>query len=51
MYFRNYGLGKTWLYKFLKSHASEDTSATNMISRSKHCLTSKLVAHALFVAF
>ena len=51
MYFRNYGLGKTWLYKCLKSRVSEDPSTTNMIGRSEHCLTSKVITHAFFVAF
>ena len=51
MYFRNYGFGKTWLYKCLKSGASKGPSTTNMESGPKHSLTSKLIKHAFFVAF
>ena len=51
MYFRNYGLRKTWLYKCLKCCASEDPSTTNMVSGPKHCLRSKLITDAFCVAF
>ena len=37
MYFRNYGLRKTWLDKCLKIPASEDPSTSNMINGNKHC--------------
>ena len=32
MYFRNYGLQKTWLNKSLKSPLSEDPLQNNMLS-------------------
>ena len=35
MYFRNYGLQKTWLDKCLKSPISEDTSTGNMLTELK----------------
>ena len=35
MYFQNYGLGNTWLYKYLKSPVSEDSSRGNMVNRPK----------------
>ena len=31
MYFRTYGLRKTWLFKYLKSPVSEDPSTSNMV--------------------
>ena len=37
MYFRNYGLPKTWLYQYLKSPVSEDLTKSNMVNASKHC--------------
>ena len=37
MYFRNYGLPKTWLHKYKKSTASEYAWKSNMINQSKHC--------------
>ena len=37
MYFGNYGLAKTWLDQFLKSHFSEDPSKSNMVNAPKHC--------------
>ena len=36
MYFRNYGLRKTWLDKCLKSPLCEDPSKDNMVNGSKH---------------
>ena len=51
MYFRNYGLRKTWFYKCLKSRASEDPSTSNMVSGPKHCLTSKFITHAFLFHF
>ena len=35
MYFRNYGLQKTWLGQCLKSLVSEDPSKRRMVNRSK----------------
>ena len=37
MYFRNYGLPKTWLNQRLKSPVSEDPKKSNMVNASKHC--------------
>ena len=36
MYFRNYGLLKTWLDNCLKSPVSEDSSTSNMVNGLKH---------------
>ena len=37
MYFRNYGLRKTWSDKCLTSAVSQYPSTSNMTSASKHC--------------
>ena len=37
MYFRNYGLRKTWLDNYVESPVSEDPSTNNMINGPKHC--------------
>ena len=37
MYFRNYGLAKTWLDQCLKSPVSEDSTKSNMVNAPKHC--------------
>ena len=37
MYFRNYGLPKTWLDQCLKSPVSEDPTKSNMVNVPKHC--------------
>ena len=37
MYFRNYGLPKTWLDKRLKSPVSENPTKSNMVNAPKHC--------------
>ena len=37
MYFRNYGLPKTWLHQCLKSPVSEDPTKRNMVNAPKHC--------------
>ena len=37
MYFRNYGVQKTWLYKCLKGQVSEDPLTSNMVNGPKHC--------------
>ena len=36
MYFRNYGLRKTWLDNFLKSPFSEDPSTRHMVKLPNH---------------
>ena len=38
MYFRNYGLQKTWLDICLKSPLSQDPLIGNMLNRPKQCL-------------
>ena len=37
MYFRNYGLPKTWLHQCLKSPVSEDPTKSNMVNAPKRC--------------
>ena len=37
MYFRNYGLPKTWLDQCLKSPVSDDPTKSNMVNAPKHC--------------
>ena len=37
MYYRNYGLQKTWLHESLKSPVSADSLTDNMINGPKHC--------------
>ena len=37
MYFRNYGLPKTWLDQCLKSPVPEDPTKSNMVNAPKHC--------------
>ena len=37
MYFRNYGLQKTWLDICLKSPVSDDPLTGNMVNGIKHC--------------
>ena len=37
MYFRNYGLPKTWLDQCLKSPVSENPTKSNMVNAPKHC--------------
>ena len=41
MYFRNYGLPKTWLDECLKSLVSDDPTKSNMVNGSKHCANLK----------
>ena len=37
MYFRKYGVQKTWLNKCLKNPALEDPSTRNIVNKTKHC--------------
>ena len=37
MYFRNFGLRKTWLDICLKSPISKEPSTDNMVNEPKHC--------------
>ena len=41
MYFRNYGLSKTWLDQSLKSPVSDYPTKSNMANAPKHCSNSK----------
>ena len=41
MYFRNYGLPKTWLDQCLKSPVSENPTKSNMVNATKHCANLK----------
>ena len=49
MYFRNYGLGKPWLDKYLKSPFSEDPLKSNMGNGPKHCLNLKNRTFGIFI--
>ena len=37
MYFRNYGLQKTWFDQCLKGPVSDDPSKSNMVNAPKYC--------------
>ena len=37
MYFRNYGLGKTWRDKYLKSPVEKYPLKSNMVNGHKNC--------------
>ena len=37
IYFRKYGLGKTWFHKYLKSPVLEDSAICNIVNSPKHC--------------
>ena len=49
MYFRNYGLQKTWLDQCLKSLVSEHPSKTNMVNEPKHCSNFKDTSFTIFI--
>ena len=49
MYFRNYGLSKTWLDQCLKSPVSEDPSKNNMVNAPKHCSNLKNSFFTIFI--
>ena len=49
MYFRNYGLLKTWFYKCLKSAVSQYPSTRNMVNRPKHCSNLKGGTFTIFI--
>ena len=50
MYFRNYGLGNTWLKKSLKCLLLEDPSTSNMVRGTKHCLNLNGTTFIIFIA-
>ena len=49
MYFRNYGLLKTWLDQSLKSPVSEDPSKSNKLNAPKHCSNLKDIPFTIFI--
>ena len=49
MYFRNFGLQKTWLDQCLKSPLSEDGSKSNMVNAPKHCSNMKGNSFTIFI--
>ena len=49
MYFRNYGLPKTWLDLCLESPVSEDPTKSNMVKAPKHCSNLKDTHFTIFL--
>ena len=49
MLFRNYGLQRTWLDKYLKTNVSEDPSIGIMVNRPKHCFNLNDYTFAIFI--
>ena len=49
MYFRNFGLRKTWLNKSLKCPLSEDPLTSNMLKRTKHCINLNRTTFTIFI--
>ena len=49
MYFRNYGLAKTWLNKCLKSLVSDYPSTGNMVKRPKCCFSHNDSIFTIFI--
>ena len=49
MYFRNYGLPKTWLDQCLKSRASEDPTKSDMVNAPKHCSNLRDTSFTIFI--
>ena len=50
MYFRNYGLPKTWLDQCLKTPVSEDPLKSNMVNVPKHCSNLKDTTFTIFIS-
>ena len=50
MYFRHYGLPKTWLDQYLKSNVLEDPFKSNMVNAHKHCSNLKTSSFTIFIA-
>ena len=48
MYFRNYGLPKTWLDQCLKSPISVDPTKSNMVNAPKHCSNLRDTSFTIF---
>ena len=49
MYFRNYGLPKTWLDQCLKSPISEDPTKSNMVNAPKHSSNLRDTSFTIFI--
>ena len=49
MYFRNYGLRKTWLDKCLKSPATEELQKVNVLNGPKHCFNLTASTFTIFI--
>ena len=49
MYFRNYGLPKTWLDQCLKSPVSEDPTKSNMVNAPKHSSNLRHTSFTIFI--
>ena len=49
MYFRNYGLRKTWLDNCLESPVSEDPSTGNRVNGPKNCCNLKDSTFTMFI--
>ena len=49
MYFRNYGLWKTWLHECLKSFVSENPAKSNMVKGTKQCWNLTLSSFTIFI--
>ena len=49
MYFRNYGLPKTWLDLCLESPVSEDPTKSNVVNAPKHCSNLRDTSFTIFI--
>ena len=51
MYFRNYGLRKTWIDKCLKSAVSEYPSTSDMVNVPKRCSNLNGGSFSIFIDY
>ena len=49
MYFRNYGVRKSWLDYCLKSPISEDALTRNLVNGPKHCRNLNYSVFTIFI--
>ena len=49
MYFRNYGLPKTWLDLCLESPVSEDPTKSKTVNVPKHCSNFRHTSFTIFI--
>ena len=49
MYFRNYGLPKTWLDQCLKSPVSDDPTKSDMVNAPKYCSDLRETSFTIFI--